>query len=248
MRGDFIIAGWESQGSMWAAEEAAQELANTYLSPEQSVSFISGVDLVALLGGVDPATMWGPDGKVTSVLYVQGWGVDGAGEAMLIIAEHPDGGYTWNAVLVAAAGFSGGEASGLYATLASFEIALMDAITTHNYDWIRNAMTDPFSIAGWQSDGSPLPFNEALDQLRTTYLPLESNVAFVLGADLATLLDGTDPLTLWGPDVNAASALYSIGWGADGQGEALVIIVELLLDDGTPYWAWHAILYTPGGF
>ena len=103
----FGIAGWQAGGSIWAPDTAIEQLRNNYLSPDSTITFVEPEpDLTALLGGIDPLAIWAPKVNTVSALYSTGWGTDGNGEAILIIAQHPDGYFYWNSVLIAPYGFS----------------------------------------------------------------------------------------------------------------------------------------------
>jgi hypothetical protein len=129
--------------------------------------------------------------------------------------------------------------------LGPFQDTLLEAITDRrNYDVLQALMGDPFAIGYWRSEGTALAPAEAAALLEEELLPRDAFVNYTLGANLSSLLDGQDPLAIWGPDVNAQQAIYSTGWGSDGNGEAVLIIAQR--PDGSYYW--HGILYAPGGF
>lgn len=103
-------------------------------------------------------------------------------------------------------------------------------------------MGNPFTLAFWRSEGLLLAPEEAVGQLQTNYLSANSTVQFVDDADIPTLLDGDDPLL--NPSVDMAAALFSTGWGQDGQGEAILFIARAT----TGNYYWHGILYDFDGF
>ncbi len=131
-----------------------------------------------------------------------------------------------------------------YTDYGAFQGALLEAIVNRDYASLQSLMGDPFVIAGWQSEGRELQPAQAIDELRANYLLPTGYVYYELNENLTELLGGMDPLTMWGPDVNAVGAVRFTGWGADGSSEAIVIIAQR--DDGTYYW--HAVLLALGGF
>jgi hypothetical protein len=100
----FAIAGWRSEGRFYSPDEAIVQLRNIYLSLDTDLVFPER-DLHGLLGGIDPLSIVGLEVDVVRVVYVEGWGFEGHDEALLYIAQHPDGTYYWYGVLVAGGGF-----------------------------------------------------------------------------------------------------------------------------------------------
>lgn len=125
----------------------------------------------------------------------------------------------------------------------AFHDSLLDALTRRDYDSMQAKMGDPFIFALWRSESYETSPAEAIVQLRENYLPPEAYIDYYLGEDLKALL-GTDPLTMWGPDVEVSGAVRFTGWGKDGETEALIIIARR--PDGMYYW--RAVLLAPGGF
>ena len=104
----FIIGFWRSEGQLLAPAEAVEQLQVNWLTSQTSpaVEKPDAAELSELVGEVDPYYIWGLEVKVVSVLLSpQGWGEDGKGQALLIVAQRPDGSYYWHAVLVAPGGF-----------------------------------------------------------------------------------------------------------------------------------------------
>jgi hypothetical protein len=46
-----------------------------------------------------PENMYGPNVKVTRVVYSEGWGVDGQDSALLYFAQDQCGGYYWHGLV-----------------------------------------------------------------------------------------------------------------------------------------------------
>lgn len=126
----------------------------------------------------------------------------------------------------------------------AFAGELMQAVVDHDYDRLQLLMGSAFVIAGWRSEGAAFSPSQAVEQLRSNYIPPSSSPVFHLGQALPALLEGADPLELWGPDVDAVRGLFVTGLGPKGQDEAILIIA--LTPGGQPYW--HALLNAFGGF
>lgn len=104
MGNPFVIAGWQSEGSELPAGVALAQLRNTYLVQPQ-IAFNTSQNLTDLLGGTNPLQLWGPTVNAVKALYVTGLGNTGQTEALLVIAQQPDGTPYWHSMLVAPAGF-----------------------------------------------------------------------------------------------------------------------------------------------
>jgi hypothetical protein len=61
--------------------------------------------LSEMLGGQDPVHIFQSDVPVVDVLFSQGWGPEGLGEAMLFVAQRPDGSHWWYSIIIAPNGF-----------------------------------------------------------------------------------------------------------------------------------------------
>lgn len=135
-------------------------------------------------------------------------------------------------------------AEGEATSLAEFETLLMEAIRDRNYDLLRLTMDESFGIASWRGEGRPWPTVEAVDWLREYYLLPTSIITFPTPQPDPNTLLGMDPLGIWGNDANLVRAVYSQGWGPDGQGEAILVIAQT--SEGVFYW--YSILAAPLGF
>ena len=94
----FTIAQWKSAGSESSPAEAVKQFHNHLLGSRETITFSN--DIPADLQGIQMT-----DQKVTGLLLSKGWGPDGLGEALLTIAEQPDGRVLLDAVLFAPSGF-----------------------------------------------------------------------------------------------------------------------------------------------
>ncbi|MDQ3248180.1 MAG: hypothetical protein M3Q45_03115, partial [Chloroflexota bacterium] len=125
-----------------------------------------------------------------------------------------------------------------------FSARLLLALSQHDYPQLQTMMDNSFTIAAWRAEGSVLPPAVALVQLRNNYISPNTTITLKTDQDLTALLDGTDPLRRWGPDVNASEALYVTGLGAEGQDEALLIVAQ----NAAGAFYWHGMLVATGGF
>jgi hypothetical protein len=121
-------------------------------------------------------------------------------------------------------------------SLEEFEGLLMEAVTSHNYELLQALMDDSFGFAFWLSEGYEANPQRAIDELQLTYLRPEHNIAFEeIVPDLSAALgENRDILSIWNPAANPVSALYSKGWGPEGDNEAILIVTEL--SDGILAW------------
>ena len=97
----FAIGYWLSEGQTLTPVEAVEQLRLNLLPDPAGVSFIRDRGLFPdlSLGGVDPTAVFGPDMQIVDLVYSQGWGADGLQEAILAIAQNPDGSQYWHGIL-----------------------------------------------------------------------------------------------------------------------------------------------------
>ncbi|MEW6239278.1 MAG: NBR1-Ig-like domain-containing protein [Chloroflexota bacterium] len=100
----FIFAFWQSQGFSSTPDEAVVQLQN-YIGANTVLAADPNKDLTVLLGGFDPYAIMGLDPSKSQALFVSGWGLDGAGEALLYATHLPDGSLYWYGVLIAPSKF-----------------------------------------------------------------------------------------------------------------------------------------------
>lgn len=100
----FMIAYWRSEGTDNTPDQAIEQLQLNLLNSSSPIVSDESRDLTALLG-MDPVTIVGPEVVQASPLFTSGWGQDGRDEAILFIAENPDGSFYWYGVLFAIDGF-----------------------------------------------------------------------------------------------------------------------------------------------
>jgi hypothetical protein len=125
----------------------------------------------------------------------------------------------------------------------TFGQTLVNALNMRDFSQVRTMMDLHFGFAFWQSQGTSVSNDEAIQQLQTNYLgamPLTPDV----NKDLSTLLDGMNPYAIMGLDASTSQALFVSGWGLDGKGEALLYFTRF--PSGIAYW--HSVLIAPTGF
>lgn len=120
-----------------------------------------------------------------------------------------------------------------------------DSILSRNTQPLPGYMTDPFTIGYWQSEGVTRSRDEAFAEITGTHLSSTwGQESFTLDrADFPPLF-GTPPEMMFGPDDQPDGILYSEGWGADGQGAALLYFKQV--SDGS--YKFYAIVIAPGHF
>jgi len=123
-----------------------------------------------------------------------------------------------------------------------FEQSVMRAVVERDFEAMPALMSDPFTISGWQAGGAQWTPAEAVAQLQATFYPPEGSTVSFGGPqpDLSALL-GQNPADFFGGGV---SFLYSVGWGAAGNGEAILVIDAT--EEGV--LCWRSILIATSGF
>ena len=104
----FVIGYWQSEGISLPRGEAYDMLVNELLPSPEEVVVIEDPDQFPDLFGTPLSSMWGPEVDVAGNLYIKGWGIDGNGEAIAVIARCTAGdisAYFWYGILYAMNGF-----------------------------------------------------------------------------------------------------------------------------------------------
>ena len=212
--------------------------------------FIPDADITSILGANAPTTL-GPGLIVVRVLYSQGWGDDGKGEAVLYISELPDKSFAWYGLLFDKDGFAPAEetepaeevsAEVDYSDLESFKQTLLAALSNpeRNPDALLPLMSDPFLWGGWQSQYSEKSPAEILPTL-ADFLPAPDAILYQPDTVFPDILDGQDPQAIFPVGV---AFMHMTTWGADASGEAILIIGQN--PDGL--YTWAGVLNAPMGF
>ncbi|MBX3010345.1 MAG: hypothetical protein KF832_02515 [Caldilineaceae bacterium] len=130
----FVIANWRADGKSMPAQVATVQLRNHYLQAGNAIAVPATTDWETLLSGKDPLALWGTSVQVTKAVYVTGLGNSQQDEAILVIAEQPDGSPYWHGMLVASGGFQAKAATiaqGTTETAAeTFSTTAMEAATS----------------------------------------------------------------------------------------------------------------------
>jgi hypothetical protein len=130
--------------------------------------------------------------------------------------------------------------------LEAYTRQLATALANKKYDSLRGMMGDPFSIGYWRSEGTQPTRDEALALVKNWFEPANDLVVDLAGkTDQIKLLDGTNPLGMWGPRVQVVKSLYVQGLSASHKDEALLIIAKR--GDGSLYW-YEMLFAGNGGF
>ncbi|MCE7989203.1 MAG: hypothetical protein DYG89_49245 [Caldilinea sp. CFX5] len=126
MGSPFIMAGWQAEGKEVPPAVAIVQLRNHYLSDGSAVEVPTKVAWRDLLGDNDPLTLWGPAVPAVKALYVTGLSDHGQDEALLIVAQQPDGAPYWHSMVVAPGGFHAKPASANESTTTLVSTASAD--------------------------------------------------------------------------------------------------------------------------
>ncbi len=113
MTENFFSGSWRGEMGEIPQAEALRALYQEQLGNPIRITLVSKVDLSALLGGIDPLTIPGPQVNAIDTLLVSGWGKDGQDEAILYISRQPDQSLRWAGTLVAKGGFTSPETGGV---------------------------------------------------------------------------------------------------------------------------------------
>ncbi len=106
-RNPFGFGHYRSEWTQVELVDLARSLAENYMNNDAQIGFTSEeANLTAMLGGIDPTQMLGPDETVAQVLHSTGWGMDGLGEALMFFTVEENGGHRWSAMLFAPEGFT----------------------------------------------------------------------------------------------------------------------------------------------
>jgi hypothetical protein len=103
MGDEFEIMIWRGNGEQMSPVVAAQQLEDVFLPPENVLTYsLDTADMTTRMG-VDPFEFY--RGFAAGFVFTSGWG-DGSDEALLVIAQGPDGQYYWSGILLAWGGFA----------------------------------------------------------------------------------------------------------------------------------------------
>jgi hypothetical protein len=237
----FILAYWRSEGRELNPDEAIAELKLNYFTRGADPVTDFSIDVSGLLDGSDPLSLFGPDAVRAFHITGLGPGADQQGIAA-IARDSLTGRRYWSGLLLILAGQPG---QPQLEELNAFAEQLAHSLEGSNFDALRSMMRERFAMATWNTQLLEYTSEEALQQLRKGALASGSSPAVIFGTDVPALLEGADPLALWGPNANPVRALHVTGLGPRANQEAVVVIGRDV-DSGQFYW--HGILLLPDGY
>jgi hypothetical protein len=107
MTDPFLIGFWRSEGLSLAPQEAFLQITNALLPEEtQKLHFTIDRGQFPHLEGQPVEGIFGPDQEYALIVFSQGWGPEGNGEALLYFVQEPEGSFRWKALLIANQSFS----------------------------------------------------------------------------------------------------------------------------------------------
>jgi hypothetical protein len=239
--GLFRMAYWRSEGTEVAPDQAIELMRQSFFVQGSDPVTDLSIDTSTLLPGADPLLIFGPVNAIRA-FHVTALGPNAADEAIAVVARNPHTGRLyWHGVLVAQGGFEEQPKPG--SDLDAFGAQLALAFEGRDFTALRRLMNDRFSIA---TDNTLFEVNseEALQQLVDRALAPGSTPVVVFGTDVVALLQGTDPLDLWGPVANPVKAIHVMGLGQNADQEGLVVIGRRT----TGEFYWHGILLPDDGY
>jgi hypothetical protein len=132
---------------------------------------------------------------------------------------------------------------GFFSDLDDAVAVLMYDINIRDAKGLKALMGEPFAIGYWRSEGISLTREEAILTLSGGMFPLVK-ADYTLDESLFPDLKGIPLNSLWPPEVDIATHVYSTGWGGDERGAAILTLARCV--DGRYYW--YGMLYAPNGF
>jgi hypothetical protein len=101
MADPFTIGYWGSEGRSDSPAGITPELAQNRLpaDPASPMTFTTERAFFPPLAGLAPEEMLGPEVDAVMIIYSEGWGEDGSGAALLLIAREDSGEYCWQGMV-----------------------------------------------------------------------------------------------------------------------------------------------------
>lgn len=237
----FILAYWRSEGRELDPDEAITELKQNYFTRGADPVTDFSIDVSGLLDVSNPLSFFGPDAVRAFHITGLGPGADQQGIAA-IARDSLTGRRYWSGLLLILADPAG---QPQLEEFNAFAEQLARSLEGHNFDALRSMMRERFAIATWNTQLLEYTSEVALQQLRQGALAPGSSPAVIFGTDVPVLLDGADPLALWGPSANPVRALHVMGLGQDANQEAIIVIGW---DEASRHYYWHGILLPLDGY
>ena len=102
----FVIAFWPGNSlPPMPADDAIGQLRSLHMTGGPIRFPEPDAPLSEMLNGQEPLRIFQSDVSVVDVLFSQGWGAQGLGEAMLFVAQRADGSFWWYSIIIAPNGF-----------------------------------------------------------------------------------------------------------------------------------------------
>jgi hypothetical protein len=125
-----------------------------------------------------------------------------------------------------------------------FDVQLAQAVENLDFEAMRSLMRERFAVAIWDSELREYSADEAVQWLGRFILTPGSAPVVRFDTDLVALLEGSDPLSLWGPAANPVRGMHVTGLGEDAANQAILVIGR---DEGAEQLYWHGILVPVAG-
>ena len=106
MGSPFAWASWQGTAEEMAPADAIVRMQNELVQNAMSLTFVAPPVINDWMRGVDPLSIWPEGVEPAAVIGVGGLGQEGLDEAILVIAQYPDGTYYWYGLLAAPGGFA----------------------------------------------------------------------------------------------------------------------------------------------
>jgi hypothetical protein len=115
---------------------------------------------------------------------------------------------------------------------------IQEALLARDIPQIARLMADPFAIGYWRSEWVSRSAQEAANEFDLYRLPADAgSLTFTTDRNLFPALH-VPPERMMNPALEVAMIIYSEGWGQDGQGGALLFIIE----EADDRYTWYAML------
>lgn len=241
----FTLARWHSEGSELSADQAIGELRQVHLAEGSAPAVDFGADTTALLEGADPLVMMGgPNGNAVRAFFLDGLGPEALDEGIVIVSRDPGSGELYfGGILISAQGFT--HLPQEDSPEQAFAGRLTQAIEAKDLETLESMMGESFGFATWNTQLLFVPPEEAVETLQQEYLVPSSAPVVRQGTDLTALLEGGDPLAVWGPVLQPVQALHVMGLAENGTQEA-VLVTGFDPDSGELFWL--GMLLPQGGY
>ncbi|MFN8470273.1 MAG: hypothetical protein U0X20_32260, partial [Caldilineaceae bacterium] len=106
MGSPFVWASWQGTAEELTPADAIVRMQNELVQNAMSLTFVAPPVIDDWMRGVDPLTIWSEGVEPVAVVGVGGLGENGQDEAILVVAQYPNGSYYWYGLLAAPGGFA----------------------------------------------------------------------------------------------------------------------------------------------